>query len=174
MGAFMIFIGILTLTVHDLTLVLCGIGVLLYGVGSIVNWISMRRCGAAGIFGLIVACLSVVFGIFIFIGDNLGEFALRYVILVFSIYLMGSGVLDVIGAVMYRKAMTSVDLGVQAPGSIPSMVGGAVMVAIGVLAILFPIFGLFVGGLVIVVGMFVIGARFIWMARTVDVLEASD
>jgi uncharacterized membrane protein HdeD (DUF308 family) len=75
---------------------------------------------------------------------------------------------------MYRKAMTTADLGVQAPGSVSSMVIGVIMIAVGILGIIFPIFASVVVGLMMVGGMVVMGIKLIWMARSAGVLEASD
>ena len=51
--------------------------------------------------------MAVGFGVFILIGNQLGDFALRLLLISLSIWLMAQGVLETLGAIMYRKAMTS-------------------------------------------------------------------
>ena len=82
--------------------------------------------------------------------------------------------LEILGAVMYRKAMTTADLGVAAPGSVSSMVLGVIMAAVGVLGLIFPVVAEFFVWVWIVCELILSGIRLIWAARTVGILGASS
>ena len=70
--------------------------------------------------------------------------------------------------------MTTADLGVQAPGSAAAMVMGTVMIAVGILGLIFPMFAGFTVRIWIVCELIVSGVRLIWMARTAGELEESN
>ena len=108
------------------------------------------------------------------IGSRLGSFAIHILLISLSIWLIAQGVLEVLGAVMYRKAMTTADLGVQAPGSAASMVLGAVMIVVGILGLIFPVMAVYAVRIWIVAELFMSGIRMIWMARSAGELEESN
>ena len=173
LGAAAILLGIICLLNMELLLVLCGIGLLLYSVSQLIHWRERRKAGAAGVWTLVGMLVAAAFGIEILIGTRLGDTAIHFLLISLSIWLIAAGGLEVLGAVMYRRAMTSVDLGVQAPGSVSSMILGSVMIAVGILGLIFPVFAEYAVGLWIVAELIVTGVRMIWMARTAGALEES-
>ena len=173
MGAGSILLGILCIFDKNLPVILCGIGLLIYGVGQFLHWRERRKAGAASVWALAGMLLAIAFGLFILIGSRLGSFAVHILLISLSIWLIAEGVLEILGAVMYRKAMTSLDLGVQAPGSAASMVLGAVMITVGILGLIFPVFAEFAVGIWIVAELIVSGVRLIWMARSAGALEGN-
>ena len=72
---------------------------------------------------------------------------------------------------MYRKAMTSADLGVQAPGSVSSMILGTIMILVGIFGLIFPAFAGFTVWIWIVAALIMSGFRMFWMARSAGALE---
>lgn len=173
-GVISILLGIFCMLDKMLPAILCGIGLILYGVGGFVHWRERRKAGAAGVWVMAGMFLAIAFGIFILMGDQLGHFAARFLLISLSIWLIAEGVLEFLGAVMYRKAMTSADLGVQAPGSVSSMVLGTVMIAVGVAGIISPVFAAFTIRIWIIGELILSGIRLIWLARSAGVLEESD
>ena len=170
-GAVSIVLGILCIFNRELAIMLSGIGLILYGLGSFFHWKERRKAGAASIWALAGMLMAVGFGIFILIGNQLGDFAIRLLLISLSIWLIAQGVLEVLGAVMYRKAMTTADLGIQAPGSMASMVLGTIMILVGVFGLIFPIFAGFAVWIFIVSALIVSGFRMFWMARSAGALE---
>ncbi|MBR0398666.1 MAG: DUF308 domain-containing protein [Eubacterium sp.] len=173
LGAAAILLGIICIFNREVPLILCGIGLLLYSVSQLIHWRERRKAGAAGVWSLAGMLVAAGFGIEILIGTRLGETAIHFLLISLSIWLIAEGALEVLGAVMYRRAMTSVDLGVQAPGSVSSLVLGVIMIAVGVLGLIFPVFAAFAVELWIVAELIVTGVRMIWMARTAGALEES-
>ena len=173
-GTVSILLGIFSMMDERLPVILCGIGLILYGIGGLFHWRERRKAGAAGGWALFGALVAVAFGAFILIGGQLGDAAGRFVLFSLSIWLMGEGVLEVLGAVMYRKAMTTADLGVQAPGSFAAMVMGVAMVAAGILGLIFPVIAAFIAHIWIVVGLILAGVRMLWMSRSSGALEEVD
>lgn len=173
-GVISILLGIFCVIDKRLPAVLCGIGLILYGVGGFVHWRERRKAGAAGAWVMTGMLLAIAFGIFILLGDQIGQFAARFLLISLSIWLMAEGVLEFLGAIMYRKAMTSADLGVQAPGSVSSMVLGTIMIAVGMIGIISPVFAEYTIWIWIVGELILSGVRLIWLARSAGVLEESD
>ena len=173
-GAASIVLGILCIFDTKLPVILCGIGLFLYGAGNFLHWRERKKAGAAGGWALLGTLVPIAFGIFVLIGSQIGNFAVQVLLLCLSIWLIAEGVLEILGAVMYRKAMTTADLGVQAPGSADSMVLGVVMIAVGILGLIFPVFAEYAVGIWIVAELIVSGVRLIWMARTAGDLEESN
>ena len=171
LGIAAIILGILCIIRPELTALLCGIGLFIYGIGEIFHWRERRKAGAASIWALLGAVIPFAFGLLILLGTQTGEFAALFLLLCVSIWLMAQGVMEIIGAVMYRKAMTSVDLGVQAPGSIASFVLGIVMTACGVLGVISPAFAEITVWLWIVLELFITGVRLIRMYGSTGVLD---
>ena len=75
---------------------------------------------------------------------------------------------------MYRKAMTTADLGVQAPGSVSAMVLGIAMAAVGILGLINPVVAVITAGIWIVAALILSGIRMIWIARSAGVLGESS
>ena len=174
LGAGAILLGILCLFDKGLPVILCGIGLLIYGIGQFLHWKERKKAGAAGVWALAGTILAIAFGVFLLIGSRLGSFAIHILLISLSIWLIAQGVLEVLGAVMYRKAMTTADLGVQAPGSAASMVLGAVMIVVGILGLIFPVMAVYAVRIWIVAELFMSGIRMIWMARSAGELEESN
>ncbi len=174
LGVAAILLGIVCIFDRKLPVILCGIGLILYGAGGFFHWGERRKAGAAGIWVLIGMLVAIGFGILILIGNQAGEHAARFLLVSLSIWLMAEGVLEFLGAIMYRKAMTTADLGVQAPGSVSSMVLGVAMVAVGILALIFPVFAEYAAWIWIVGALILSGIRLIWFSRAAGVLEESD
>lgn len=174
LGAASIVLGIICIFNDQLPYILCGIGLILYACVEFFNWRERRKAGAAGVWALLGMLVTIAFGTAIIIGSKFGDFALRFVLILFSIWLIAEGGLEITGAVMYRKAMTSVDLGVQAPGALSSLVLGIIMAAVGVLGLIFPVFAETAVLILIVVELILSGVRLIWMARTAGDLEESE
>ena len=173
-GAVSILLGILCIFDSRLPVILSGIGLFLYGAGEFFHWRERRKAGAASVWALAGMLVSVAFGLFILIGNQLGSFAVHILLISLSILLIAEGALEILGAIMYRKAMTSVDLGVQAPGSAAAMVLGVIMAAVGVLGLIFPVFAGYAVSVWIVAELIVSGIRLIWHARTAGDLEESS
>ncbi len=173
-GIAAVFLGFCCLFYSEMAAILCGIGLILYGIGGIIHWRERKKAGAAGRWAMFTVIVSVAFGVFILIGSRLEAFALRALLISLSIWLIAEGVLEILGAVMYRKAMTTADLGVQAPGSVSSMVLGAVMAAAGILGVIFPVIVGYFVWIWIVCVLILSGIRIIWSARSAGVLEESN
>ena len=173
-GAVSILLGIICVFDTRLPVFLCGAGLLLYAAGELFHWRERSKAGAAGVWALAGMIVSAAFGGFILVGSRLEYFALHFLLLTLSIWLIAQGALEILGAVMYRRAMTTADLGVQAPGSVSSMVLGTVMAAVGVLGLIFPVFAEYAAGFWIVAELIVSGFRMFWMARTAGALEESS
>lgn len=173
-GAVAILLGIICIFDRKLPFVLCGAGLLLYAAGELFHWRERRKAGAAGVWAMAGMIVAAGFGVFILVGSRFEEFALHFLLVSLSIWLIAEGALEILGAIMYRKAMTSVDLGVQAPGSVSSMVLGTIMAVVGVLGLIFPVFAEYAVGIWIVTELILSGVRMIWMARTAGTLEESS
>ena len=173
-GVAAILLGICCIFDQELPVILSGIGLFLYGVGEFLHWRERRKAGAASVWALAGMLVAIAFGLFILIGSRLGSFAIHILLISLSIWLLAQGVMEILGAVMYRKAMTTADLGVQAPGSAAAMVMGAVMITVGILGLIFPLFAGFTVRIWIVCELIVSGVRLIWMARTAGALEESN
>lgn len=174
MGIASILLGIFCIFDYVLPVIVGGIGLIIYGVGQFIHWRERRKAGAASVWALAGMLVAIAFGVFILVGSRLGVFAVHLLLITLSIWLIAEGALEILGAVMYRKAMTSVDLGVQAPGSAASMVLGVVMISVGVLGLIFPRFAGFAVSFWIVTELIISGVRLIWMARSAGELEESS
>lgn len=173
-GSVSVILGVYCIFDRKMAIVLCGIGLLLYGLGSFMRWGERKKAGAAGRWALSAAIVSITFGVFILIGSRLGLFAERILLISISVWLIAEGILEILGAVMYRKAMTTEDLGVIAPGSVSSIVLGGVMAALGVLGLIFPIVAQFFVWIWIVCVMILSGIRMIWTSRAAGFLGESN
>lgn len=174
MGAVSILLGLLCICDRELPVILSGIGLLIYGTGEFFRWSERRKAGADSVWTLIGMFAAIAFGLFILIGRQSGIFAIHILLISLSVWLLAEGVLEILGAIMYRKAMTSADLGIQAPGSVSSMVLGTVMILVGILGLVFPVIAAFAVRIWIVAELIVSGVRLIWMARSAGALEGSD
>lgn len=170
-GAAAIVLGLCCLFDRKLSVLMCGIGLFIFGVGEIVHWRERKKAGAASIWVIIAAAMSIVFGIVILAGSREAGAAGHFLLISISIWLIAEGVFEVLGAVMYRKAMTTEDLGVQAPGSAASMVLGVLMVVFGVLGLVFPAFAEAAAGIWVAFELIISGIRLVWHARTAGYLE---
>ena len=173
-GAASIVLGILCGCDRKLAVLLCGIGLFIYGVGELLHWHERRKAGAASVWALAGAFLAIAFGILILAGNSIGQSAARFLLISLSIWLMAQGVLEALGAIMYRKAMTTEDLGVQAPGSGAAMVTGVIMVVLGILGLISPVFAGYSVWIWIVLELIVSGVRLILRARSTGILEGHN
>ncbi len=173
-GIIVIIFGILTIFDVDLALLLCGIMLLVYGFSDLLQWIERRRSGTASLWTLFGAILSFILGICILVGNASSiEFSASVIIIIFSLWLIVIGGFEILGAIMYRKAMTSADLGVQAPGSVTSIVSGCIMIVVGLLALIIPIFAIITARIWITIGLILTGVRLITQARSIGELEGN-
>ena len=173
-GVICIVLGILCIFFDELPVFLCGVGLVLYGIVQFFHWRERKKVGAAGFWAFLGMALALAVGVIILIESRPGSFALRFLLIMLSIWLIAEGGLEILGAIMYRKAMTSADLGVQAPGSAASMVLGSIMVIVGILGLVFPLFAEVAVLILIVAELILSGVRMIWLARTAGDLEESD
>lgn len=173
-GAVIIILGILTIIDEEMTLLMCSIMFFVYGFADLMRWKEGRKTGTASMWTLFGSLFSFVLGACILIGDvSAAQLSISFVVVVFSVWLMISGVFEILGAIMYRKAMTSADLGVQAPGSVTAMISGGIMIGVGLLALIVPEFAVFTVHVWISVGLIMMGARLIAEARAAGELEES-
>ncbi len=166
-----IILGILTFFYPDLSLLLCGVVLIVYGITALMRWSDGRKSGTSSFWTLLAAALSLIFGICIFLSNSSLLFATTNVILLFFLWLIAAGAFEILGAIMYRKAMTSAELGVQAPGSKSSLIAGGIMIVVGLLAILVPMFAVVAAYFWVVAGLVLTGVRMIMMARSAGELE---
>ena len=174
LGLVLVALGILSIVQPDLLLTLICLSVLIYGAGTLITWLSRRKTGTRSGWSLAIAIFSIGAGIGLLLGSTVGGIALELVLIILSIWLMAAGVLEVIGAIMYRKAMTTADLGVQAPGSIQSLVLGVAMVAAGLLCLLFPLLLVGLTGIILLIAMFVSGIRLVVASFSSDALTKQE
>lgn len=174
-GAVVIILGVLAVFYEEIALVICSVMFFIYGFADLTKWIAGRETGTSSIWTLLGALLSFALGACNLLGNVSSiEFSVSLVVVLLSLWLISSGVFEILGAIMYRRAMTSADLGVCAPGSKTAIVSGAIMIVVGLLALIIPEFALFTVHLWISAGMFIAGARLIGAARAVGELEADS
>ncbi len=172
-GVVSIILGILTIFYEELALFLCSAVLLVYGISGMMKWLEGRKSGTSSLWTFLGAALSIIFSICILIGNNTMEFAAAQLVLLFSLWLIVIGGFEVLGAIMYRKAMTSADLGVQAPGSLTSLISGGIMIIIGILALFIPMFAILTAHIWITMGLILTGIRLFMMARSAGELEGN-
>ena len=171
-GVGVIILGILALLIGEFSLLMCGVMLLIYGVADLVKWRSGLKNGTASIWTLLGSLISFALGICILIGNvSTAQFTTTVMVVFFSLWLMVSGVFEILGAIMYRKAMTSADLGVMAPGSKTSIVSGIIMIGVGLLALIIPLVAVFTMHIWVSVGLILAGVRLITEARAAGELE---
>ena len=158
-GVVMVVLGVISLIDPTFKVLFSGIGVLLYGGGSIMHWLERRKMGYAKKTTLVAAIVAIAAGTAILIGENTGVFAMQFMLYILALWLIAAGILEIIGAVIFRKAMTTTDLGVQAPGSIASMVLGSVLIFMGVFAFIQPLIAVVTAGIVISLVLIIAGLR---------------
>ncbi len=174
-GVGVIILGILTIFDADLALLLCSIMLFVYGFSDFTRWLEGRKSGTSSLWTLLGALLSFILGGCILIGNTDSvEMSASLLIIIFSVWLMASGVFEILGAIMYRKAMTSADLGVQAPGSRTTIVAGSIMILVGLLALLVPMFAIVTSRIWITIGLILAGLRLITQARATGELEDNN
>ena len=160
-GVFMIVLGIGSFINPDNIVLAGGFGVILYGLGSIFHWLERKKMGFAKKTTLTSAILTIVVGVVILVGGKTGFLAAGFILVLLSLWLIVAGVLEIIGAVIFRKAMTTADLGVQAPGSIASMILGAILVLTGLMSLMEPLFAAITAGIMISLVLIVTGVRIV-------------
>ncbi len=170
-GIISIILGILTLLYADIAIFLCGGVLLVYGISGLMKWFDGRKSGTSNMWILLGAFLSIIFSICIFISNTSMEFAAAHLLVLFSIWLILVGGFEVLGAIMYRKAMTSADLGTMAPGSTTSLISGGIMIFVGLLGLFVPMIAIITAHIWITVGLLFTGIRLIMMARSAGELE---
>jgi len=173
-GVVSVILGILTFFYTDLALLLLSVVLLVYGISGLLKWFEGRKSGTSNFWTLLGSFLSIILSICILIGNNFTEFAASQLVLLFSLWLIIAGGFEVLGAIMYRKAMTTEDLGIQAPGSTTSLISGGIMIILGLLALFIPIFAIVTAHIWITMGLIVTGVRMIMMARSSGELEGNN
>ncbi len=170
-GIVAIILGVLAFFDADLALLLCSIVLFFYGGSDLMRWFEGRKSGTSSLWTLFGAIMSLVLGLGILISNSAMEISTGMLLLVFALWLIAMGVFEILGAIMYRKAMTSTELGVQAPGSVTSIVAGGIMILVGLLSLIVPVFAVITGHIWIVAGLILTGVRMISMARSSGELE---
>ena len=171
-GAAVIILGILTMIDEDIALILCSLMFFIYGFADLLRWTEGRKSGTSSMWTLIGALFSIILGASIFIGNiSAIRFSISFMGVILSLWLVVSGVFEILGAIMYRRAMKSADLGIQAPGSMTSIVSGGIMIGVGLLALIVPVFALYTVHLWLSAGLIIAGVRLIAEARAVGELE---
>ena len=174
LGLVLVGLGVLAIIQGWMLLLLLSLAVIIYGVGALLTWFSRRKTGTRSGWSLAIALSSIGAGIGLLLGNTLGEVAIGIVLIILSIWLMAAGVLEVIGAIMYRKAMTTSELGVQAPGSVQSLVLGIAMIVAGLLCLFAPLVIIGIASIFFVIAMFVAGARLIVASFSADALTKQE
>ena len=160
-GLIMVIIGVGTFISPNNLPLAGGVGVILYGIGAILNWREKRKSGFAKKTTLASAIIAMLVGLGILVGGQSGIMALSFMMIVLALWLIVAGVLEIIGAVIFRKAMTTADLGVQAPGSISSMVLGIVLILAGLFSFAEPLSAAITAGILISIMLIITGIRII-------------
>ncbi len=172
-GIISVILGILAIFHAELALYLFSAVLMVYGISGLMKWFEGRKSGTSSIWTLLGASLSIMLSICLLIGNNFTDFAATQIVLLFSLWLIIIGGFEILGAIMYRKAMTSVDLGVQAPGSVTSLILGSVMTIVGFLALFVPMIAIVTAHIWITTGLIFTGIRLIMMARSSGELEGN-
>ena len=161
LGVLLVLIGIGTfITPKNLPLA-GGIGVFLYGLGAILNWREKRKVGFAKKTTLASAIITMAAGLAVLAGGQSGFIAINILVVILALWLIVAGVLEIIGAIIFRKAMTTADLGVQAPGSVSSIILGVVLIVSGIFSLFQPLFAVITTGILISMILIVIGIRMV-------------
>lgn len=160
-GAVMVLIGIGTFISPANLPLASGIGVILYGIGAILNWREKRKVGFAKKTSLASAIITIFVGIGILASKDTEIVAVNLIVFILALWLIVTGVLEIIGAVIFIKAMTTADLGVQAPGATTSIILGAFLIVAGVVSIFRPLLAAITGGILISIILVLTGIRMI-------------
>ena len=170
----MIILGVCSLLKEEYMILISGIAIIGYGLGGLISYLERRKLGFAKGITLANSIVGMASGAAIILGGQLGFFAAGIVVLIMAGWLIACGILEIIGAVMFMKAMTSADLGVQAPGATASLILGIAMIVAGIVSILNPVFAIMTAGLVIAVGLIVAGIRMIVSSVYSGILLKTD
>ncbi|MBQ7506902.1 MAG: DUF308 domain-containing protein [Lachnospiraceae bacterium] len=170
LGLVLVVLGVLALVYPEMLLLLVSLCIMIYGAGTLITWLGRRKTGTGSGWSLAIALSSIGAGLGLLLGKTIGGIALQIVLIILAVWLMSAGVLEVIGAIMYRKAMTTADLGIQAPGSMQSLILGIAMVVAGLLCLLCPLLIVSLSELLLVIAMFVSGARLVVASFSSDAL----
>ena len=158
-GAAMTVLGILVLCYDEMFILFCAMALVIYGIGAFLSWTVHRKSGTASRGSFWIAVAAFAAGVAIFVGGTFLQVTAWIVMLILGICFISVGILEVIGAVIYRKAMTSIDLGVQAPGSMAAIITGGIMVGFGLFMIFAPLFAMQITGLILAIAMILGGIR---------------
>ncbi|MBQ1548603.1 MAG: hypothetical protein IIZ61_09445 [Lachnospiraceae bacterium] len=167
-GLLLCFLGILSAFFEELMIAMSGLGVFGYGVGMLVNWTGRRKTGTGGNLLLAGSIVGMACGVLILVGGQFSVFAGTIVLFVLAAWFIAVGILEIIAAVIYRKAMTSIELGVMAPGSISSFVTGIIMVSAGAIFAFNPFFADILIRIMVCLLTVLIGVRLILSAFFTD------
>ncbi len=172
-GVGLVILGIIALLAEKAIIYYCGLSLLIYGAASLIGWTSSRKTGTSNkwsLGGSIVACCA---GAAIFIGGSFELVTVTLIMVILGIWMIVAGIFDIIGAVVYRRAMTTVELGVQAPGSVLSMIFGGIMIGVGLLMIIQPMWALYTSAIILAIAMIVSGIRTIVSSFSVGAISSS-
>ena len=173
-GALMTLLGILVLAYDEMFVLFCALALVVYGVGAFLSWTVHRKTGTASKGSFWIAVAAFAAGVAIFVGGSFLEFTAWIIMLILGICFISVGILEVIGAVIYRKAMTSVDLGVQAPGSMAAIITGGIVVGFGIFMIFAPLFAMQLTGFILAVAMILGGIRTIVVAFSTGAISRKE
>ena len=173
-GAAMTVLGILVLCYDQMFILFCALALIIYGIGTFLSWTVHRKTGTASRGSFWIAVVTIAAGSAIFVGGTFLRVTAWLVMLILGICFIVSGIFEIIGAVIYRKAMTSIELGVQAPGSKTSIVVGGVMIGFGLFMVFAPLFAMQVTGLILAIAMILGGVRTVVSAFTTGAVSTKE
>lgn len=173
-GVGVILLGIIALLSEDMIILFCGLGMLVYGISTLITWSNHRKAGTASKLSFWIAIAAMIAGVAVMCGSAVGALPIAIVMVILGIWIIATGVFEIIGAVIYRKAMTTADLGVQAPGSIASMIFGGIAIFVGLITIFAPLFALYIAGVLIAIILIVVGVRMIINSFSVGAISKKE
>ena len=139
-----------------------GAVMIIEGVGSLCSWQRNRMIGLADNFTLVGAIISVVLGVIV-----CGSMATQYAFDLFIAYMAAAwvvitGIFRVVSALSIRNVLVNG----QKPNVVPAMVLGIVLIIIGVIGFVNPVFimatyGMIIGVTIIIAGLALISIAFV-------------
>jgi hypothetical protein len=113
----------------------CGVGLIVFGLGSSLNWYEKWRAGANKYTYINMPIFSLFTGLFIFLGSIMDVLVFSLIWIAMVLWTVVTGIMEALCALDYRKAMTTSDLGCIAPGAIPSLCLAFIRIFFGFMSI---------------------------------------